>query len=411
MNQREELFYQKNNEEVSRLMCKIVLYMTLVFPVLFILSYTGIFSVTIPALIKITPIGVFCTVSPTVLRKFHVGTKFLSYYSIIAIAIVIAIMASNSHIGIYITYILAVALSSLYFNLKFTRFTCVVGYICMVGAVFVRSRNVVIYNGDTSNKWFIAYTLGFTIEYIALSFVFIALAKRSRKVLENLYSTGLVGDILKQCEFASVKLSHLLEELQSSINVTTENNERIGSAAEITCSDCENNLLAINASIEAASAGEHGKGFAVVAQQVGNLAVESKNATQSINTLIEEIVQNIKDTNESVDKNEVSVAMGIDDISTAKTEALHLLELQESSKEKIVQIEDGCANTEKHQKNVEDMSIQISELMQRSLEQVTDIVDAIKQQINMTENMAQAFNKVQIISDDLLTTSKKSDVE
>lgn len=51
----------------------------------------------------------------------------------------------------------------------------------------------------------------------------------------------------------------------------------------------QSNVLAVNASIEAAKAGEHGKGFAVVAQEVKNLADQSKQATTEVRNILNEI--------------------------------------------------------------------------------------------------------------------------
>lgn len=71
----------------------------------------------------------------------------------------------------------------------------------------------------------------------------------------------------------------------------------------------QTNLLALNAAIEAARAGEQGKGFAVVAGEVGHLADQSKNATddigkiiQNIQNCIDECVELMREGNKSVEE-------------------------------------------------------------------------------------------------------------
>ncbi len=243
-------FFSKNDDDVTRLMCKILLWMTLIFPVFFLLSIVKVFSITVPALLRLLPFGLICTISPTILYKCKVKTTFLKNYSIIAVGVFIAIMATNSHVGIYMTYCLALAFSCLYFDRRFTIRTAIIGYVLLVVAVFFRSRNVEIYDGSTPMKWFIAYTMGYTMEYVAMSLVFINLAKRARKLLETLHNTEQVKDILTHCGDASTNLSELMINLKSSINDTVDNNSRIKNITIQTKSGCEHNLDQANQTSE-----------------------------------------------------------------------------------------------------------------------------------------------------------------
>ncbi len=239
-------FFRKNEAEVNRLMCRILLGMTLVFPVFFLLSALRIFSITFPELFRILPFGLLCTVSPIILYKFKVPSVFLKNYSIISVALLITLMASNAHIGIYITYVLALTLSCLYFDKKFTVITAVIGFVCLAAAVYFRSGNMELSADETRMSWFVSHFLGYTMEYAAMSAVFIALAERSHKTLQNLHSTEKVKEILHSCGAAAVELSELLSELKSVINSTAENNAVINSEAGKTMEGCRNTLNQVN---------------------------------------------------------------------------------------------------------------------------------------------------------------------
>ena len=86
------------------------------------------------------------------------------------------------------------------------------------------------------------------------------------------------------------RIRQQMESIAESMVRLSEQSQAIGQiVATVEDLAAQSNLLAVNAAIEAAKAGEHGKGFAVVAQEVKSLAEQSKQATGQVRTILNDI--------------------------------------------------------------------------------------------------------------------------
>jgi methyl-accepting chemotaxis protein len=135
-------------------------------------------------------------------------------------------------------------------------------------------------------------------------------------------------------------MNHIQRQMDTigmSVIKLSEQSQAIGEIiATVTDISEQSNLLAVNASIEAAKAGEFGKGFAVVAHEIHNLAEQSKQATANIRTILTDIQRGVSSTVVSTEQGTRSVADAVRLTSDAR-EAIEVLtrSIADSSREAI----------------------------------------------------------------------------
>lgn len=106
-------------------------------------------------------------------------------------------------------------------------------------------------------------------------------------------------------------IAHSSDESQKAMETVQEAAEKISSIVSLISDIAEQtNLLALNAAIEAARAGEHGRGFAVVADEVRSLSMETKKSVTEIRHFVEALTVEVKRAAQVIGQTDEEIAKG-----------------------------------------------------------------------------------------------------
>jgi len=177
------------------------------------------------------------------------------------------------------------------------------------------------------------------------------------------------------------KIDQQMTIISETVVKLTEQNRTIGEITSFVSDIADqSNLLAVNAAIEAAKAGEHGRGFTVVAQEIRSLADQSKKATKQV-----------KDILNDVNKSVIQAVVVTEQASRTVENGLKLVQQSGEVIDLLAENVENAANA----------SIQISSSSHQQMAGMDQIVPAMENIKNASEQNLRGIQQVQSVSHDI----------
>lgn len=287
-------FFYENEVKVTKIAVKALRWLILVFPLLIVLSAAGVFQIKISEMIPITIVGIVVTMGPGVAYKLNVPIGILKYMTTLALGILVALMAMNAAIGIYMTYAFAMVFSLFYYDKKFTIQVSVVSYVLLVVSLYFRSLNVQQIEYETDFMWFLTRSIGFLMETLVMSIICVKIAELSHQLLVKFADTKQTVALVEECEKASEKLNDVVEQLEVYIHDFANTNHVITDSAQTTLHDCNESFRFVD------SVRESMKELSSNADGVVSNMEEMLEISRETTEKVQEYIERMQKTTESI---------------------------------------------------------------------------------------------------------------
>lgn len=224
-------------------------------------------------------------------------------------------------------------------------------------------------------------------------------ADNTNSVAESAVRTTQVADaghkVVNDAIEGMGRIRGIVLEAAKNIEVLGQRSQQIGEIVQVIDDIAQQtNLLALNAAIEAARAGEHGKGFAVVADEVRNLAERSGKSTGEIRLLIGAIT-------EEIDKSVNDMNLGVSEVDQG-------FALTKEAGRALTDIIDVANDTNAQVRDIKDYTNRISQKSQDMVASIDNVAAIVEENSAVTVEMTQHSNEVKKLVENIGYVSTQS---